>query len=194
MVLLVPKGDIAKEEELVQDLEKLEEVSSVLAYVNTVDPVIPPEYLEESVTEQFYSDQFVRIILNTNQDAEGEAAFTLIEKVEEMASGYYGEDVYSLGESITLYDIKNTVEKDNQLVNLLTIITIAIVLLVTFRSITIPIVLLLTIQSSVWINLSVPYFTDTPLVYVGYLIISTVQLAATVDYAILLTEAYEKKP
>ncbi len=192
MVLLVPKGDIAKEEELVQDLEKLEEVSSVLAYVNTVDPVIPPEYLEESVTEQFYSDQFARIILNTNQDAEGEAAFTLIEKVEEMASGYYGEDVYSLGESITLYDIKNTVEKDNQLVNLLTIITIAIVLLVTFRSITIPIVLLLTIQSSVWINLSVPYFTDTPLVYVGYLIISTVQLAATVDYAILLTEAYEK--
>ena len=76
--------------------------------------------------------------------------------------------------------------------NLLTIITIAFVLIVTFKSISIPIVLLLTIQTSVWINLSVPYFTDSSLVYVGYLLISIIQLAATVDYAILLTDAYKE--
>src|SRR5699024_2258369 len=56
-----------------------------------------------------------------------------------------------------------------------------------------PIILLLTIQASVWINLSVPYFTESSLVYIGYLIISTVQLAATVDYAILLAEDYTIK-
>ena len=79
---------------------------------------------------------------------------------------------------------------DNKVVNLLSILAIAIDLLVTFRSITIPIILLMTIQSAVWINLAVPYFTGSSLVFVGYLIISTVQLAATVDYAILLTEDY----
>lgn len=82
--------------------------------------------------------------------------------------------------------------KDNQLVNLLTIITVAFVLFVTFKSLSIPLILLLTIQTAVWINLSVPYFTDSSLVYVGYLLISIIQLAATVDYAILLTDAYKE--
>ncbi|MFD1781479.1 RND family transporter [Fredinandcohnia salidurans] len=190
MVLLVPKGDMAKEEAFVQDIEKIDQVSSVLAYVNTVSSAIPPEYLDESITEQFYSDNYSRIIINTTTKNEGDQAFSLIEHIKQTAEEYYGDKAYSLGESVTLYDIKNTIQKDNALVNLLTVLTIALVLIVTFKSISYPIVLLLTIQTAVWINLSVPYFTDSSLVYVGYLIISTVQLAATVDYAILLTEDY----
>ncbi len=190
MVLLVPKGDMAKEEAFVQDIEKIDQVSSVLAYVNTVSSAIPPEYLDESITEQFYSDNYSRIIINTTTKNEGDQAFSLIENIKQTAEEYYGDEAHSLGESVTLYDIKNTIQKDNALVNLLTVLTIALVLIVTFKSISYPIVLLLTIQTAVWINLSVPYFSDSSLVYVGYLIISTVQLAATVDYAILLTEDY----
>ncbi|MGN7299748.1 efflux RND transporter permease subunit [Ferdinandcohnia sp. SAFN-114] len=190
MVLLVPKGDLAKEEAFIQDIEKIDQVSSVLAYVNTVSSAIPPEYLDKSITEQFYSDNYSRIIINTTTKNEGDQAFSLIEHIKQTAEEYYGDEAHSLGESVTLYDIKNTIQKDNALVNLLTVLTIALVLIVTFKSISYPIVLLLTIQTAVWINLSVPYFTDSSLVYVGYLIISTVQLAATVDYAILLTEDY----
>lgn len=91
---------------------------------------------------------------------------------------------------MTLYDMKNVVERDNTVVNVLTVVTIALVLLISFKSISYPVILLLTIQSAVWINLAVPYFTDSALVFVGYLIVSTVQLAATVDYAILFTENY----
>ena len=192
MVLLVPKGDIAKEEELVQDLERTNHVTSVISYVNTVSSAIPPEYLDPSITEQFYSENYSRIILQTDTKNEGEEAFALIEQVKNTAKQYYDEDVYMVGESVTLYDIKHTVEKDNKLVNMLTLITIAFVLFVTFKSISIPLILLLTIQSAVWINLSVPYFTDSSLVYVGYLLISIIQLAATVDYAILLTDAYKE--
>ncbi|SDZ76222.1 hypothetical protein SAMN05421743_101102 [Thalassobacillus cyri] len=189
VVLLVPQGDRGKEENLVQQLESLPNVSSVMAYVNVVSSAIPPEYLEESMTEQFYSGDYARITLYTETDSEGKEAFSLIEQVKETADSYYDE-THLLGESVTLYDMKHTVQKDNKLVNLLTVLTIAIVLLITFRSISIPVVLLLTIQTSVWINLAVPYFTDTPLVYVGYLLISTIQLAATVDYGILFTENY----
>ncbi|MBE4908503.1 RND family transporter [Bacillus luteolus] len=191
IVLLVPKGDTPKEEELVQELEKIAHVTSVIAYVNTVSAVIPPEYLDTSIREQFYSENYSRIILQTDTKNEGELAFHLIEQVQRTAQNYYGKEAYTIGESVTLYDIKTTVQKDNKLVNLLTILTIAFVLIVTFKSISIPIVLLLTIQSAVWINLSVPYFTDSSLVYVGYLLISIIQLAATVDYAILLTDAYK---
>ena len=192
IVLLVPKGDIAKEEELVQELEAVSHVTNVLSYVSTVSAAIPSEYLDESVTEQFFSDHYSRIILSADMETEGDTAFSLIEEVQQKTKEYYGDDYYSLGESVTLYDMKNVVQKDNTFVNLLTVITIAFVLLFTFKSILLPILLLLTIEASVWINLSVPYFADSPLVFIGYLIVSTVQLAATVDYAILLTVEYRE--
>lgn len=191
IVLLVPKGDTAKETALVQELEDLDYVTSVISYVNMVGSVIPPEYLDDSITNEFYSKNYSRIIINTNQATEGNIPFSIVQKVNGTADKYYGDKALSLGESVTLYDIKNVVNKDNLVVNVLTVVTIAIVLLATFKSISIPLVLLITIQSAVWINLSIPYFTSSSLVFVGYLIISTVQLAATVDYAILLTEAYQ---
>ncbi|MHA7138566.1 efflux RND transporter permease subunit [Rossellomorea arthrocnemi] len=190
IVLLVPKGDTAKEKELVEDIESLDYVTGVMAYVNQVGSEIPPEYLDKSITDEFYSENYSRIVINTNQGTEGEVPFAIVEKVEKAAADYYGEEALALGESVTLYDIKNTVNKDNVVVNVLTVGTIALVLLFSFKSITIPVVLLITIEAAVWINLSIPYFTNTPLVFVGYLIISTVQLAATVDYGILFTEAY----
>ncbi|XQY92170.1 efflux RND transporter permease subunit [Metabacillus sp. HB246100] len=190
IVLIVPKGDPAKEAELVGEVEQLDYVTGVMAYVNQVGAEIPPEYLDESITSEFYSDNYSRIIINTNQGTEGEIPFAIVKKVEDAAASYYGDEALALGESVTLYDIKNTVTKDNVVVNVLTVVTIAIVLLLSFKSISIPIVLLITIQAAVWINLSIPYFTNTSLVFVGYLIISTVQLAATVDYGILFTEAF----
>ena len=190
IVLLVPRGDVATEERLVDDVNDLTHVTNTLSYVTAVSAVIPEEYIDEDVKEEFYSEHYSRIIITTDLGDEGEEAFEVIEEVKEVADNYYGADYYTLGESVTLYDMKNVVEKDNTVVNLLTVVTIAFVLLVTFKSLMFPVLLLLTIQASVWINLSVPYFTDEPLVFIGYLIVSTVQLAATVDYAILLTVEY----
>src|SRR5699024_6348612 len=187
------KGDVAREEQLVDDIEQLPHVTSVLGYVNAVGATIPDDYLDDSVTESFYSENYSRIIIQTNAELEGEVAFSILENVFQSLNKYYEADTHVLGESATLLDMKEVIEKDNTLVNILTVATIALVLVVTFRSISYPVILLLTIQSSVWINLSVPYFTESPLVYIGYLIISTVQLAATVDYAILLSEDYTLK-
>ncbi|MHA6252411.1 efflux RND transporter permease subunit [Oceanobacillus sp. CAU 1775] len=189
LVLLLPKGDVGKEEQLVQELERKPEVKSIMAYVNTVGAAIPPEYLDPSIVEQFYSENYSRLILNTSTAPEGEEAFGFIEEVYDTVENYY-PDFYALGESITLYDMRNVIQEDNTRVNIITIVTIALALLIAFKSLSFPIVLLLTIQAAVWINLSIPYFTDSPLVFVGYLIVSTVQLAATIDYGILLTEDY----
>ncbi len=190
IVLLVPKGHPARELALSQDLEELEHVTGVVTYANMVGTSIPVGYLDPEITKQFYSDNYCRIILYTNTETEGEAAFSVVEQVQAKAAHYYGDAVYSCGESVNLYDMKNTITQDNQMVNLIAIAAIAAVLLVTFRSLTLPLILLLTIETAIWINLSVPYFTGTALCYVGYLVINTVQLGATVDYAILLSEGY----
>lgn len=190
MVVLVPKGDVGKETALSNQLSDLNHVTSVISYPNTVGSVIPSDYLDDAVTDQFYSENYTRMILYTDTDKEGNVTFSLIDEVHETVNDYYDNQTHVLGESVTLYDIKNIVTKDNTIVNVMTLVAIATVLLITFRSITLPIILLVTIQTAVWVNLSIPYFTDAPLVYVGYLIVSTVQLAATVDYAILLSENY----
>lgn len=191
IVLLVPNDDIAKEEKLVQELEQIPYVESVLAYANMVGAAIPSDFLDDELTSDFHSENYSRITVYTSAGVEGDIPFALVEQVREIAQNYYGDAFYTLGESATLYDMKQTISKDNQLVNVVTIITIAVVLMFMFRSISIPIILLLTIQAAVWLNLSVPYFTNEPLVFVGYLIVSTVQLAATIDYAILLMETYK---
>ncbi|MFD1607291.1 efflux RND transporter permease subunit [Oceanobacillus luteolus] len=192
IVVLLPREDLGKEELLAQELADHPEVKSVVSYVTTVSAAVPPEYLEEEITQQFYSDSYSRFILNTTTEVEGEQAFAFIEDVSDTVGNYY-DDYYMLGESVTLYDMKNVVQEDNTFVNTMTIVTIGLALLIALKSLSLPIVLLLTIQAAVWINLAIPYFTESPFVFVGYLIVSTVQLAATIDYAILLTEDYTIK-
>src|SRR5699024_12096258 len=135
MVLLVPKGDLAREDELVQELDKLNEVKSTISYVNTVGAGIPPEYLDESDTEAFFSEHYSRITLNTTTDTEGDEACALVDKGRGVAADYYGDEYHALGESMSMYDMKQIVEAENKLISILTVVSIAIVLLVTFRSI-----------------------------------------------------------
>jgi predicted RND superfamily exporter protein len=190
IVLLIPKGEPAKEAMLSSDLEKIDHVTQVVSYAKTVGRTIPGEYLDPGITGQFYSDNYSRIIVYTDTDEEGEEAFAAVEQVQQKAREYYSDKVYSLGQSVNLYDMKNVVTNDTRVVNLIAIVSIFLVLLFTFRSITLPIILTLTIELAIWINLSIPYFTGNTLCYIGYLVISTVQLGATVDYAILLTDNY----
>ena len=190
MVLLVEQGDLAREEALVKELDELEPIKSIVSYTNVVGSAIPPEFLDDEVKEQFFSENYSRIILNTTTEAEGDEAFAFVEDVRETAAKYYGEDYFTTGESASLYDMRDVIQKDNLRVNLLTIITIAIMMFLAFRSVSLPIVILFTIQTSVWVNLAIPYFMNDSLVYIGYLIVSIVQLAATLDYGILFTEYF----
>jgi predicted RND superfamily exporter protein len=189
-VVLVPKGNLAAERQLAVDLKGLDHVTGVMSYAETVGTQIPQEFLPESVSDQFFSADYSRIIAYTDTNSEGDVAFAVIEDMRNTTSKYYGDDAYTLGRSANLYDMREVVRNDNTVVNLIAIIAIFCVLLVTFRSLVLPLLLLLTIESAIWINLSIPYFTGTNINYIGYLVLNTVQLGATVDYAILLTNTY----
>lgn len=189
LVLMVPRGDTGSERELCAELEKLEHVTAVVSYVSSVGSSIPSEFLDPDIAANFYSDSYSRIIMYTDTAEEGEDAFSTVEAVRAIAAKYYDES-YTCGQSANLYDIKEVITADTGLVNGLAVGFIFLTLLVSFRSLTLPFILIFVIESAIWINLSVPYFTGTPLVYIGYLVISTVQLGATIDYAILMTDGY----
>ncbi len=190
VALLVPRGDIAKEQQLIGDLEKQPHVTGVISYANTVGAEIPKEFLDESITSQFYSTHYARIIVSTDTASEGDVAFNTVEQISAAAKSYYGDTIYAAGQSANLYDIRTVVARDNSVINIVAVLSIFGILLLTFRSATLPLILLLTIETGIWINLAIPYFLGISMNFIGYLVISTVQLGATVDYAILLTDHY----
>lgn len=193
MVLLVPRGDSVKEQALCEELAGLDHVSTVLSYAATVSNKIPSDFLDEAITSQFYSEHYARIILTADCAYEGDAAFTLVEQLRSTAERYYPGESYACGQSPNMYDMKECVRQDNRTVNLITILSIYLVLLVMTQNWFTPLLLILAIQCSIWVNMSVPYFTGAKLSYLCYLIVSTIQMGATVDYAILLTDTYQEQ-
>ncbi len=190
IALLVPSGDVAKEAEMCDDLESVDHVTSITGYATAVGANIPSGILSEDITKNFYSENYARYIIYTDTPSEGDVAFATVEDIENVAQSYYGDAVYMTGQSANAYDMRNVVTRDTQVVNFIAIFAIFCVLLVTFRSITLPPILLLTIEVGIWVNLAIPYFSGIEISFVGYLIISAVQLGATVDYAILMTNNY----
>ncbi len=191
LALLVPRGDMVKEKELSSRLSDHPLVKNVVSYAANVGPAIPPGFLGDDVTSQFYSDNYARIILYTDMPEEGEIAFKAVQEINQMTAKYY-HDFYTVGQSSTLSDMKKIVDVDNLRVNMIAIVAIFLVIAFSFRSFSLPFILLLTIEVAIWINLSFPYFTGTSINFIGYLVLSTIQLGATIDYAILLTDNFMK--
>ena len=191
-VLMVPVGDTATETELSQELNNLPQVTSIISYVDLAGAEIPLEYLDENTLSQLISKNYSRMVLSVDVPYEGEDAFSLVEQVRDIAQKYYSDTYYLAGEGVSTYDLMETVTNDMVKVNLMAISAVFIVLLLSLRSISLPIVLVLSIETAIWINLSIPYFMDTPIFYIAYLIISSIQLGATVDYAILMTDQYKE--
>lgn len=189
-VLMVPRGESAKEVSLCHALEELEHITSVTSYATMVSNKIPSGYLDDSIVSQFYSQDYARIILSSDCAYEGEEAFRMVESVQQTAQRYYPDAWYLCGQSANMYDIKSCVEQDNTTVTLITVISIYLILLLMTKNWLMPIFLILAIECSIWLNMCIPYFTGSSLSYLGYLIISTVQMGATIDYAILLTNTY----
>ena len=124
MALLVPRGDVAKEQMLCDELGQLDRITGVMSYAVNVGAVIPPEYLGDDITGQFYSENYARIIVYTDTPAEGDIAFKTVENINEKSKAHYGETFYTLGQSANLYDMKSIVRKDNVVVNLIAVIAI----------------------------------------------------------------------
>lgn len=190
MVLMVPKGDLAKEKLVSQALQDIPQVSSIISYVDSVGAEIPMEYIPHSQLSQLVSKNYSRMILTVKTDYEGEESFRVVEQIRDAARQQYGEAYQLVGESVNTYDMRTVVTEDNKRVNFIAIAAVGVVLLLTFKSVTIPLILLLVIEASVWMNLAIPYFSGESIFFIAYLIISSVQLGATVDYAILFANRY----
>ncbi len=189
-VLLVPKGDSKKEQILNEDLLAQEYVKSVTSYANTVSNQIPNEFLPNNLLEQLISKNYSRFVITVEGNDIDGSSFEAVEGISQLGEKYYKEKALLAGNSPSTYDLRTVVTEDNVRVNAVAIGSIFLILLFNFKSLVLPVILTLLIEASIWMNLTVPYFGEVQLNYIAYLIISSVQLGATIDYAILFTSKY----
>lgn len=191
-VLMIPKDSTATQAQLSKALHEIPQVRSILSYADSVGAVIPEQYLDSGTLSRLNSEHFTRMVLTVDAAYEGDETFSLVENVRNTAERYYPDEWYLAGEGVSTYDLMDTVTSDMIKVNLVAVGAVFLVLLVTMKSVVLPVILVLSIETAIWINLAIPYFTDQPIFYIAYLIISSIQLGATVDYAILFTDRYKE--
>lgn len=146
--------------------------------------------MPSEVTEQFHSDGYARYIVSLTIDGENDESFQAAEDITKLLDSEYQDTWMAAGSIMSTQDIKNTVENDSMKVAIASILAVAFIVFLTFKSLSIPVLLVLVIEASVWINMSFPYFGGTSLIFIGYLIVSSIQLGATIDYGILITSRY----
>jgi predicted RND superfamily exporter protein len=189
LVLMVPAGDVQREARLASQLEELEAVS-VESLFTFAHVALPRESLPARLVESYQGDHYSRMFLHLDTPVESSQAFVALGKIRELAGAHYPGRYYLVGSTSAIADIREVVERDFVTINYLAILAVGLIVLVTFRSLAIPVMLVLVIQAAIWLNMAIPYFTGSPLIFIGYMIVSAVQLGATIDYAILLAGRY----
>ena len=150
------------------------------------------EDIHKSITDarkQLESEKYSRFLVVWDRELEGKATFAAIDEVEGIAKNYYNE-VYVVGDSSSNYEISKSFGTDNLRISIITALIVGIILLFTFQSAALPFILVLTIQGSIWVNFSLPYLANEPMFFLSYLIVSSIQMGATIDYAIVITGRY----
>lgn len=188
--IMVPEGNWAEENALVDELKALPTTKSVLSYSTIAGSALPHELADESQIKQLLNGGWSRIVLTSNIPDESKSAFDLVTTVRNLCQEHYGDNYKLVGNAVSYSDIKSVTTTDNTTVKMASILAIGAVLLVMFKSISIPIILVSAIEVSIWINEAVPYFTGDTINFVAFLVIDAVQLGAAVDYAIIFTEEY----
>lgn len=148
--------------------------------------------LEEQLHDarlQLMSNHYSRIVVLLDLPTESEESFHYLDVIHGIAARYYDE-YYVVGETTSSNDLRTSFEKDNLIISILTVVFVVIVLILTFKSAGLPLLLIAIIQGSIWCNFSIPYLKGSNLFFLTYLIVSSIQMGANIDYAIVISSRY----
>ena len=145
----------------------------------------------DEAQKQLQSDSYSRMVVYLNLPEETDETFAFVNRMHDIIGKYYDKDsFYVVGNTTSAMDLSSSFGEDNLLISVLSALFVVIILLFTFKSAGLPVLLIVVIQGSIWINFSVPYLQHTPLYFLGYLIVNSIQMGANIDYAIVISSHY----
>lgn len=186
VALLLPNDGGEAEEKIAKELRALPEVTTVTALTTLADNATSTLVIPEAVRDRFVSKDHRLMQIALDLPVDGARTEKVLEKIEEIAHRYE-KDALLAGEATVYREFHQITDVDFVRVNIISIVLIGLIVLFSFKSLSVPILLVFVIRMGTWINIAIPYFTGTKLSFLSAIIVSSIQLGATVDYAILFT-------
>lgn len=173
-----------------QEIEKVDGVKWVLGLDNLVGSGVPADMLPESVTGMLKNDKYQLLMVNSTYKVATDKVNKQIEQIDKIMDKY-DKGAMLVGEGPLTKDLINITDTDFKRVSAVSIGIVFVIILLLFKSVTIPVVLVGVIEFAIFVNMGIPFYTGTKLPFVASIVIGTIQLGATVDYAILMTTRYQ---
>ncbi len=190
MMAIVPNDSPIDEKLLTDEIEDLPYTKSVTSMAGTLPEGIPEEFLPASITEELHKGGYSRILIYVRSKGESALAYRCSDEIQALVKKHYPENSYLVGATPSTQDIQTTITKDYSRVNILSMAGVFLVVMFSFKSLIIPAIIMIPIEMAIFVNMAVPYIKGDIMIFMGYIIVSCIQLGATVDYAILTTNNY----
>lgn len=175
-----------------QEIEKVDGVKWVLGLDNLVGSGVPADMLPESVTGMLKNDKYQLLMVNSTYKVATDKVNKQIEQIDNIMDKY-DKGAMLVGEGPLTKDLINITDTDFKRVSAVSIGIVFVIILLLFKSVTIPVILVGVIEFAIFVNMGIPFYTGTKLPFVASIVIGTIQLGATVDYAILMTTRYQRE-
>ena len=175
---------------MVSEMEEVPGVKYVLSLESVLGPDVPEEFLPEEVVSKLKSDRYELILINSEYKVASDAVNAQVESLNAIAKKY-DDGAMLIGEAPCMKDMIKTTDRDFRVVNIFSIAAIFVIIALVEKSLTLPVILIAVIELGIFINLGLPHFLGQSLPFIAPICISTIQLGATVDYAILMTTRYK---
>lgn len=181
-----------KAKEIVDGIKNIQGIKTVIAYDDLIGPGVPEDFIPENIREIFKKGGYNLILANSEYKAAKDEENKQIDEIINLIKKY-DENAVVAGEGALTKDLIKTTDRDFKMVSIYSIIAIFLIILIVFKSISIPVLLVSVIEFAIFINMGIPYFTGNEIPFVASIVIGTIQLGATVDYAILMTSRFREE-
>lgn len=192
MVLLNNGLSARQKEAMLKDIEQVDGVKWAIGLNSLIGPAVPEDMLPEEAVGMLKSDNYEIEFICSDYKTATDEVNAQIDEINTIVKAY-SPDSMVIGEAPLTKDLKDVTEVDLRNVNILSIAAIFIIIMLVFRSISLPVILVAVIEFAIFVNMSIPYYMGTQLPFVASIVIGTIQLGATVDYAILMTSRYQRE-
>ena len=191
---IIVKDDIKsyKMKEMTDRIENLEGVTTVLSYDKFIGPNVPEDFIPRDIKEIFKQGGYNLLLVNSEYKSASDELNNQILEITDIVKSY-DKDAMVTGEGALTKDLTTIADQDFKNVSVASIAAIFVIILIVFKSVSIPVLLVSAIEFAIFINMGIPYYTGTVIPFVASIVIGTIQLGATVDYAILLTSRFREE-
>lgn len=192
MILADAKMEAKDAQAMIKEIDQVDGVSYALGFNSVVGSAVPEEILPSSITDLLKNDKYQLFLINSQYSVASDEVNGQITQINNILKKYDPNGML-IGEASCTKDLIQVTNHDFNVVNIISIISIFIIIALVLRSISLPVILVAVIEFAVFINLGIPFYTNVSLPFVAPICISTIQLGATVDYAILMTTRYKRE-